>query len=79
MRLIGLAERCLQVLLKRAMEREAFGSKLAEFGTVMNDVALSRMEIDQARLLTLKAAHCMDVFGNRVRRSLSLESSLIFF
>eukprot|EP01128_Nolandella_sp_AFSM9_P011096 TRINITY_DN780_c0_g1_i2.p1 TRINITY_DN780_c0_g1~~TRINITY_DN780_c0_g1_i2.p1 ORF type:complete len:652 (-),score=113.54 TRINITY_DN780_c0_g1_i2:68-2023(-) len=68
MRLIGLAERCLETMLTRIMSREAFGKPLAQFGTIQADVATSRMEIDQARLLTLKAAHSMDVFGNRVAR-----------
>src|SRR6516162_7475321 len=57
MRLIGLAERALEAMCRRVQCRTAFGKKLAEMGTVRADIALSRMEIEQSRLLVLKAAH----------------------
>ena len=69
MRLIGLAERALAALCTRARTRVAFGRTLAEQGVVMQQIADSRMEIEQARLLTLKAAHMMDTVGNKVARA----------
>jgi acyl-CoA dehydrogenase len=68
MRLIGLAERSLEVMCQRVAKRVAFGKTLAEQGTIRADIAESRMEIDQARLLTLQAAHLMDTVGNKVAR-----------
>ncbi len=68
MRLIGQAERALEAMCKRARERVAFGKPLAEQGVVMAAIAESRMDIDQARLLTLKAAHMMDTVGNKVAK-----------
>lgn len=65
MRLIGAAERALEDLCKRVQDREAFGKKLAEQGVVQEWIAESRMEIEQARLLTLKAAYMMDTVGNK--------------
>ena len=47
--------------------RQAFGKPLAAQGTIQADVALSRMEIEQTRLLVLKAAHMMDLYGNKVK------------
>jgi acyl-CoA dehydrogenase len=65
MRLIGLAERALEAMCRRAQSRVAFGRRLSEFGALRSDIADSRMEIEQTRLLTLKAAYMMDVAGNR--------------
>ena len=69
MRSIGLAERALEELCKRAESREAFGKKLLDMGSVRQDIAKSRIEIDQARLLTMLAAHMMDTVGNKVARN----------
>src|SRR6478672_1477058 len=69
MRLIGLAERSLEATCRRARERVAFGKPLAEQGTMRAEIAESRMEIEQARLLTLKAAWMMDTVGNKVARA----------
>jgi acyl-CoA dehydrogenase len=69
MRLIGLAERALQKLCIRASERVAFGKPLAAQGVVRETIADSRIEIDQARLLTLKAADMMDKVGNKAARA----------
>jgi acyl-CoA dehydrogenase len=65
MRLIGLAERCLELMCKRVESRVAFGRVLADHGALRHNIARSRIEIDQARLLTLHAAHRMDVVGNK--------------
>ena len=69
MRVIGLAERSLEAMCRRARSRVAFGKPLAHQGVVMEAVANSRMEIEQARLLTLKAAHMMDTVGNKTARA----------
>ena len=68
MRSIGQAERALELMIARAKSRVAFGKTLAEQGVVMDHIASSRSEIDQARLLVLKAAHMMDTVGNKVAR-----------
>lgn len=68
MRIIGQAERALEAMAKRAKSRTAFGKTIAEQGTIRHDIAESRMDIEQARLLTLKAAYMMDMVGNKVAR-----------
>jgi acyl-CoA dehydrogenase len=68
MRCIGVAERALEIMCKRVLARVAFGKTLAEQGTIRADIAASRMEIEQARLLTLKAAYMMDAAGNKAAR-----------
>ncbi len=69
MRCIGVAERALETMCKRVLTRVAFGKPLAEQGTIRAGIADSRMEIEQARLLTLKAAHIMDTVGNKAART----------
>jgi acyl-CoA dehydrogenase len=69
MRLIGLCERALEAMCARALSRSAFGRPLAEQGALRHDIARSRMEIDQARLLTLHAAAKMDEAGNKAARA----------
>ena len=69
MRSIGMAERALTLMCERSMARNAFGKPLARLGGNIDKIADSRMEIDMARLLTLKAAYMMDTVGNKVARS----------
>ena len=69
MRSIGVAERALALMIDRANSRVAFGKKLADMGSIREDIAQSRIEIDQARLHTLWVAHRMDTVGNKEART----------
>jgi acyl-CoA dehydrogenase len=69
MRLIGLAERALEAMCRRAKGRVAFGKPLAEQGVTLERIAESRILIDQARLLTLRAAWMMDTVGNKAAKA----------
>jgi len=69
MRVIGVAERALQKMCERLMSREAFGKKLYEHSVWEERIANARIDIECARLLTLKAAHMMDTVGNKVARA----------
>jgi acyl-CoA dehydrogenase len=65
MRLIGIAERALEMMCRRAEARVAFGKRLSEQGVTLERIAASRILIDQARWLVLSAAYAMDTAGNR--------------
>jgi len=69
MRCIGVAERALEMMCRRAKSRVAFGRTLAEMGVTKQNIAQSRMDIEQARLLTLHAAYKMDTVGNKAARA----------
>jgi acyl-CoA dehydrogenase len=68
MRSIGVAERALELLCKRALSREAFGKPIAELGANYDIIAECRIEIDMCRLSVLRAAHMMDTIGNKEAR-----------
>jgi acyl-CoA dehydrogenase len=69
MRSLGAAERALELMIARSLERRTFGQMLHEHGTIREWIALSRIEIEQARLLVLKAAWLMDKYGSKAARS----------
>src|SRR3712207_4240896 len=69
MRAIGMAERALSLMVERSKARVAFGRPLADQGTVREAIALSRMEIDQARLYVLKTADLIDKYGAKGART----------
>ncbi len=69
MRLIGLAERMLELMCRRTMSRTAFGKRISEQGVTVERIAESRILIDQTRLLTLHAAQKMDLAGNKAART----------
>ncbi|MCZ6869149.1 MAG: acyl-CoA dehydrogenase family protein [Gammaproteobacteria bacterium] len=69
MRSVGVAERALELMCRRAVSREAFGKPIAELGGNYDVIANARINIDMARLLTLKAAYMMDTVGNKIARS----------
>jgi len=69
MRTIGLAERALELMCKRLMTRVAFGKRIAEHNVWQQRIADARINIEQCRLLTLKAAYMMDTVGNKVARA----------
>jgi len=69
MRLIGAAERALELLCERVTSRTAFSKRLSEQGVVQDWISQSRIEIEQARLLTLKAAYMMDTVGNKAAKT----------
>jgi acyl-CoA dehydrogenase len=68
MRLIGLAERALELMCRRTLQRVAFGKPIAAHGVTQERIAEARIMIEQARLLTLKAAYMMDTVGNKGAR-----------
>ena len=69
MRLIGVAERALEMMCRRTKSRVTFGRPIAEHGVTLERIAEARIRIDQARLLTLRAAWMMDTVGNKVARA----------
>ncbi|HIA47732.1 MAG TPA: acyl-CoA dehydrogenase [Candidatus Hydrogenedentes bacterium] len=77
MRFIGSAQRALELMCQRAESRSAFGKKLSEHGSLREDIAKSFCEIEQARLLTLRAADQMDRFGNREARDLIAAAKIV--
>jgi len=68
MRLIGAAERALEEMCIRVQSRETFGRKISEHGVIQDWIAESRIDIEQARLLTMKAAYMIDTVGNKLAR-----------
>ena len=68
MRMIGMAERALELMIRRAADRTTFGTRVIDQGLIRDWIAESRIDIDQSRLLTLNAAHMMDTVGNKAAR-----------
>ncbi len=77
MRLIGSAQRALEYACKRAVSRETFGRKLSEHQSVLEDIAKSFSEIEQARLLTLKTARKIDEVGAKDSRDLIAAAKIV--
>jgi len=77
MRLIGQAQRALEIMCQRADSRVAFGRKLSDQGSIREDIAKSSCEIEQARLLTLKAADAMDKYGNKAAKQIISQIKII--
>ncbi|HJG79790.1 MAG TPA: acyl-CoA dehydrogenase family protein [Brevibacterium senegalense] len=77
MRSIGVAERALELMVKRAESRVTFGQKISERANIQDWIAESRMEIDQARLLTLHAADMMDKHGNKVAKNVIAQIKVV--
>ncbi|WP_309132609.1 acyl-CoA dehydrogenase family protein [Brevibacterium sp.] len=77
MRAIGVAERALELMVKRAVSRVTFGTPLAERANIQDWIAEARIEIDQARLLTLHAADMMDKHGNKVAKNQIAEIKVV--
>ena len=77
MRLIGIAQRSLELMCQHAESRVAFGRKLSDQGSVREDIAKSACEIDQARLLTLKAADAMDKYGNKAAQEIIAQIKIV--
>ena len=77
MRLIGCAQRALELMCARAQSRIAFGKALGEQGSVREDIAHSWCEIEQARLLTLRAAEKMDREGNKAARDMIAAAKVV--
>ena len=70
MRLVGMAQYALELMSQRTLKREAFGKKFYDFSSIRQSIAISRCEIEQARLLTLSAADKMDKKGNKEAKDL---------
>lgn len=70
MRLVGCAQRALDLMIERSEQRTTFGKKLSQHQSVREDIALSYCDIEQARLMTLKAADQMDRYGNKVAKDI---------
>ena len=68
MRLIGMAERALEMMCRRSKQRVAFGAPIADNGVTLERIANARIDIEQTRLLVLKTAHLMDTLGNKAAR-----------
>lgn len=68
MRLIGMAERALEMMCRRSKHRVAFGAPIADNGVTLERIANARIDIEQTRLLVLKTAHLMDTLGNKAAR-----------
>lgn len=68
MRLVGAAERGIEMMVKRALQRKAFGKLIAQHGSFLSDLAKCRLEIEKTRFLVLEAANQLDLFGNKVAR-----------